>query len=130
MRCAPRPQYVGKTMRYRAHQAIVRGYLAGSGWKEYQAQADHLRYPLPPGLVESSKLTETIFTPSTKAEIGDHDENISPQRAAEIVGQELADKLAERSLATYQAAHDYARGGVLSSLTPSSNSVSIKASSS
>ena len=96
-------------------EAIVRGYLAGSGWKEYQAQQTICDIPLPAGLVESSKLPTSIFTPSTKAEIGDHDENISPERAAEIIGSDLSNALSERSLATYQAAHDYAeqRGIIL-----------------
>ena len=96
-------------------EAIVRGYLAGSGWKEYQAKQTICDIHLPAGLVESSKLPESIFTPSTKAAIGDHDQNISPERAAEIVGQELAETLAKRSLETYQAAHDHAeqRGIIL-----------------
>ena len=74
-------------------ECIVRGYLAGSGLKEYQRAGTVCGIPLPRGLVDSSRLDEPIFTPSTKAEIGDHDENISFERMAEIVGTPIAEEL-------------------------------------
>jgi len=89
-------------------ECIVRGYLAGSGLKEYQRQGTVCGIPLPAGLVESSKLPEPIFTPSTKAEIGLHDENISFARAAEIIGAQAATTLRDKSLAVYSAARDHA----------------------
>jgi len=89
-------------------ECIVRGYLAGSGWKEYQASGTVCGQKLPEGLVESSRLPEPIFTPSTKAEIGDHDENISFERMGEIIGAEHAERLCEVSLALYAAARDHA----------------------
>ncbi len=90
-------------------ECIVRGYLAGSGWKEYQASGTVCGIELPKGLELSSELPEPIFTPSTKAELGEHDENISLQRAGEIVGADLANRLRDASLALYQAGRDYAR---------------------
>lgn len=89
-------------------ECIVRGYLAGSGWKEYQQCGTVCGIPLPTGLWESDQLPQPIFTPSTKAESG-HDENISPATAAKLVGPRVAGKLAELSLALYQAAAEYAR---------------------
>jgi len=89
-------------------ECIVRGYLAGSGWKEYQASGTVCGQELPAGLVESSRLPEPIFTPSTKAAIGDHDENISFERMVEIVGAEHAERLRDVSLALYSAARDHA----------------------
>ena len=89
-------------------ECIVRGYLAGSGLKEYQAQGTVCGIKLPEGLVNSSKLDEPIFTPSTKAEIGDHDENISFERCAEILGEEDAAALRDLSLKVYTTARDYA----------------------
>lgn len=91
-------------------EAIVRGYLVGSGWKEYQAEGTVCGIQLPAGLQEASRLPEPIFTPSTKAEVGDHDENISYARCEEIIGSELAAKVREASLLLYQAAADYALG--------------------
>lgn len=91
-------------------EAIVRGYLVGSGWKEYQVSGTVCGIRLPEGLQEASRLPEPIFTPSTKAEVGDHDENISYARCEEIVGKELAAKVREASLRLYQAAADYALG--------------------
>jgi phosphoribosylaminoimidazole-succinocarboxamide synthase len=88
-------------------ECIVRGYLSGSGWKEYKQRQTVCGIQLPAGLVESSRLPEPIFTPSTKAETG-HDENISPARAAEILGQPLADKVSAYSIALYKFARDYA----------------------
>ena len=89
-------------------ECVVRGYLAGSGWKEYRQSQTICGHKLPAGLVESSELPEPIFTPSTKAEVG-HDENISFARAAEILGQPLADKVRGYALALYKFARDYAR---------------------
>ncbi len=89
-------------------ECIVRGYLAGSGWKEYREHGTVCGQALPGGLVESSRLPEPIFTPSTKAAIGDHDENISFERMIEIVGEEHATRLRDASLALYSAARDHA----------------------
>jgi len=91
-------------------ECIVRGYLAGSGLNEYQRQGTVCGIELPGGLVESSRLEEPIFTPSTKAEIGDHDENISFQRMVEIVGPEVAEGLREKSIAVYSTAREHAAG--------------------
>ena len=89
-------------------ECIVRGYLTGSGKKTYDADGTVCGIKLPEGLTEASWLPEPIFTPSTKAELGDHDENISFERCAEIVGQELAEKIRDASLAIYKAASEYA----------------------
>jgi phosphoribosylaminoimidazole-succinocarboxamide synthase len=83
-------------------ECVVRGYLAGSGWAEYRAGGEVGGHRLPQGLREADRLPEPIFTPSTKAEVG-HDENISRERLAEMVGAELARELEERSLALYRA---------------------------
>jgi len=88
-------------------EAIVRGYLSGSGWNEYQKSGTVCSLPLPAGLTESAKLPEPIFTPSTKAETG-HDENISFEQAADLVGKETATRVRELSLALYRYAADYA----------------------
>jgi phosphoribosylaminoimidazole-succinocarboxamide synthase len=89
-------------------ECIVRGYLAGSGWKEYQKTGTVCGHALPAGLRESDKLPEPIFTPSTKAESG-HDINITRAECARIVGERLAQQLEEHSLTLYKAAADYAR---------------------
>lgn len=89
-------------------EAIVRGYLVGSGWKEYQANGTVCGIELPTGLQEAARLPEPLFTPSTKAEVGDHDENISYARCEEIIGAELAQQVKEASIALYKAAVDYA----------------------
>jgi len=91
-----------------AIECIVRGYLAGSGWKEYLEYGSVCGIRLPAGLKESQELPSPIFTPSTKAEEGLHDENISFEKAAEIVGPDLAEKVREISLAIYQYGRDYA----------------------
>jgi phosphoribosylaminoimidazole-succinocarboxamide synthase len=91
-----------------AIEAIVRGYLAGSGWKDYQETGQVCGYDLPTGLRDSDRLEEPLFTPSTKAEQGEHDENISVERAREIVGADLADEVAGRSLAIYKRAREMA----------------------
>lgn len=89
-------------------ECVVRGYLAGSGWKEYRAQGTVCGIRLPQGLQESSELPEPIFTPATKAESG-HDENIPFEKAAELTGPALAEQARELSLRLYRFARDYAR---------------------
>ena len=89
-------------------ECIVRGYLAGSGLKEYQKQGTVCGIQLPEGLVNSSKLPEPIFTPSTKAEIGDHDENIGFERCAEILGEDAATQLRDLAIKVYSVARDHA----------------------
>lgn len=93
---------------------IVRGYLAGSGWKEYRQKGTVCGIPLPSGLVESSKLPEPIYTPSTKSETG-HDINISPEEAGNIIGKELNEKAQDIAIKIYKRAHEYAweRGIIL-----------------
>jgi phosphoribosylaminoimidazole-succinocarboxamide synthase len=91
-----------------AIECVVRGYLAGSGWKEYQARQTVCGLPLPAGLQEASELPEPIFTPATKAETG-HDENIPFARAAEIVTPAVAEQARTLSLRLYSTARDYAR---------------------
>lgn len=96
-------------------ECVARGYLTGSGWVEYQKTQSVTGISLPTGLVDGSKLPEHIFTPATKAEMGDHDENISFDRASQIVGDSDAKTLRELTLALYGRAHDYAatRGIIL-----------------
>ena len=113
------PELDGRTVLVRATQplvieAIVRGYLSGSGWKEYQKQGTVCSIELPAGLTESARLPEPIFTPSTKATSG-HDENISFEQAAALVGAELAAKVRDTSLALYRfaAAHALERGIII-----------------
>lgn len=89
-------------------ECVVRGYLAGSGWKEYQKSQTVCGIKLPAGLKQCDKLPEPIFTPSTKEDEG-HDENISFERACEIVGEELMTKLRDLSLAIYKMGHDHAQ---------------------
>ncbi len=89
-------------------EAIVRGYLAGSGWKEYKQSGTVCGIQLPAGLQEASKLPEPIFTPSTKAAVGDHDENISFAQMVEKVGQELADKVRDTAILLYKTAAEFA----------------------
>ncbi len=96
-------------------ECVVRGFLAGSGWREYRESQAVCGIGLPAGLAESDRLPEPIFTPATKAEAGEHDENIDFERAAEIIGDsETIEELRRISLALYQAACVHAeRGGVL-----------------
>ncbi len=89
-------------------ECIVRGYLAGSGLKEYEANGTVCGIELPAGLVNSSKLPEPIFTPSTKAEIGGHDENISFERCVELIGEENATALRDLAIKIYSLARDHA----------------------
>jgi phosphoribosylaminoimidazole-succinocarboxamide synthase len=97
-------------------ECVVRGYLSGSGWKEYRQGGAVCGIELPAGLLESDKLPEPIFTPSTKAEIGDHDENVDFDRAAEIVGNRvLLEELRRLSIEVYKrgAEHAAERGIIL-----------------
>ncbi|MCW8860192.1 MAG: phosphoribosylaminoimidazolesuccinocarboxamide synthase [Deltaproteobacteria bacterium] len=89
-------------------ECIVRGYLSGSGWKEYQQYGSLCSIPLPEGLVQSDMLPQTLFTPSTKAELGEHDENISFEQAAELCGQETAAQVSAVSIAIYERARQLA----------------------
>ena len=89
-------------------ECIVRGYLTGSGKKTYDQDGTVCGIKLPEGLTEASKLPEPIFTPSTKAKLGDHDENISFERCAEIVGADVAEQLRDASIKIYKAAAEYA----------------------
>ncbi|MDT8441749.1 MAG: phosphoribosylaminoimidazolesuccinocarboxamide synthase [Desulfuromonadales bacterium] len=91
-------------------ECIVRGYVAGSGWKEYRQTGRICGIELPAGLSESAMLDEPIFTPSTKAEIGEHDENISFEEAIRLCGRELAEQVRDTSLAIYRRAREFARG--------------------
>jgi phosphoribosylaminoimidazole-succinocarboxamide synthase len=97
-------------------ECVVRGYITGSGWKDYQASGEICGIELPEGLEESQQLPEPIFTPSTKAELGDHDENVDFDRAAEIIGDRgLLEELRRLSIAVYElgAAHARERGIIL-----------------
>jgi phosphoribosylaminoimidazole-succinocarboxamide synthase len=108
-----RSMLVAKAKRYDV-ECVVRGYLAGSGWKDYQSNGSICGIPLPEGLHESSRLPEPIFTPATKAEVG-HDENITFEEMRRIVPGGDAARLRDQSLRVYREAHDYAgkRGIIL-----------------
>ncbi|MCZ6707008.1 MAG: phosphoribosylaminoimidazolesuccinocarboxamide synthase [Chloroflexi bacterium] len=100
------PEYVGRSMLVRRAQpvlieAVVRGYLAGSGWKDYQQTGEVCGIRLPAGMQESEPFPQPIFTPATKAPVGEHDENISYQQAVELVGEEVANAIKVRSIALY-----------------------------
>jgi phosphoribosylaminoimidazole-succinocarboxamide synthase len=91
-------------------ECVVRGYITGSGWKDYQATGAVCGIELPAGLRESEQLPEPIFTPATKAEVGDHDENVDMERAAGLVGgAELAEELRRLSIDIYSRAAEHAR---------------------
>jgi len=96
-------------------ECVARGYLTGSGWAEYKSAGSVTGIALPAGLQDGSKLAESIFTPATKAEMGDHDENISFERASQIIGSADAKVLRTLTLELYGMAHDYAatRGIIL-----------------
>ena len=107
------PQVVGRSMLVKrlkpiAVEAVVRGYLAGSGWQEYQATQSVCGVPLPAGLKNASQLPEPIFTPAAKAEAGEHDENISYAQVEIIVGPELAAQIKKISIEIYQTAAAFA----------------------
>ncbi|MEN0106145.1 MAG: phosphoribosylaminoimidazolesuccinocarboxamide synthase [Pseudomonas sp.] len=99
---------VAKRLQPIAVEAIVRGYIVGSGWKEYQKSGTVCGIQLPAGLKEASKLAQPIFTPSTKAAVGDHDENISYEQCEAVIGRELAAKVRDTAIALYSAAVEYA----------------------
>ena len=89
-------------------EAIVRGYVIGSGWKDYQASGEICGIKLPPGLQQAAKLPEPIFTPSTKAEVGNHDINVSFDDVIARIGADKANQIKEKSIQLYQLAADYA----------------------
>jgi phosphoribosylaminoimidazole-succinocarboxamide synthase len=110
---AERAQVVGRSMLVKRLkpipvEAVVRGYLAGSGWKEYQESRSVCGVPLPEGLRNASQLPEPIYTPAAKAEMGEHDENITFEQTVAIVGLELATRIRDISLALYKAASAFA----------------------
>jgi phosphoribosylaminoimidazole-succinocarboxamide synthase len=114
------PEFEGRSMLVKKLdmlpvECIVRGYITGSGWADYQRTGHVCGIPIPPGLRESEKLPEPLFTPSTKAELGDHDENISFARAAAILGDGLAERVRDAAIAVYKKCADYAltRGIIL-----------------
>ena len=100
---------VVKKMKPLPVEAVVRGYIIGSGWKDYQNTGTVCGIELPEGLQQAQKLPEPLFTPSTKAEIGKHDENINFDQVIDLLGRELADKVRALSLKIYSKAADYAR---------------------
>jgi len=106
---------VVKKLRALPVEAVVRGYLIGSGWKDYQRTGAVCGITLPPGLRQAERLPEAIFTPSTKAELGDHDENISFDRCIQLLGRELAEQVRDVSLTLYTeaAAHALERGIII-----------------
>jgi phosphoribosylaminoimidazole-succinocarboxamide synthase len=89
-------------------EAVVRGYLIGSGWKDYQASGSVCGVSLPKGLRMAERLSEPIFTPAAKAEIGEHDENITFERMIEMIGAPLAERIRDVSLELYRRASEYA----------------------
>ncbi|MDE5682377.1 MAG: phosphoribosylaminoimidazolesuccinocarboxamide synthase [Mailhella sp.] len=99
---------IAKKAKPLAVECVVRGYLAGSGYKDYLKTGMVCGHKLPEGLKNSSRFAEPLFTPSTKAEIGDHDENISIEQAAKIIGAELCAKVKKLSLEIYSKGRDYA----------------------
>ena len=110
-----KPQVMGRSMLVKRLkplpvEAVVRGYLAGSGWKEYQQNQAVCGVALPAGLRNAQKLPEPIFTPATKAEMGEHDENISFERMVDIIGKDLAERVRTVSIRLYREAADYALG--------------------
>jgi phosphoribosylaminoimidazole-succinocarboxamide synthase len=100
--------FVAKKLKPLPIEAIVRGYLVGSGWKDYQKTGKVCGIALPAGLREAEKLPEPLFTPSTKAAVGDHDENISFAQAVELLGEERAKQVRDATLALYVEAAEYA----------------------
>jgi len=117
--CEHGDQLAGRSMLVRKTEVlpiecVVRGYLAGSGWKEYQRDQSVCGVKLPAGLKQCDRLPEPIFTPATKAEQGEHDENIDFARAAAVLGDETAAYVRDKSIAIYVKARDYAAGrGIL-----------------
>ena len=113
------PQVQGRSMLVRRLQpipveAVVRGYLAGSGWKEYQSSRSVCGVPLPEGLQNASKLPAPVYTPAAKAAVGEHDENITYERTVEMIGADLAARIRDISIRLYMAASEIAaRKGIL-----------------
>jgi phosphoribosylaminoimidazole-succinocarboxamide synthase len=115
------PQFIGNSMKCKKltmipMECIVRGYITGSGWESYKESGEICGIKLPAGFRESEKLPEPIFTPSTKAEIGDHDENVSLEQGAAVLeksfpgkGREYAEKVRDFTIAIYKKCADYAR---------------------
>jgi phosphoribosylaminoimidazole-succinocarboxamide synthase len=100
------PEHIGRSMLVRRAEpvmieAVVRGYMAGSGWKDYQVSGQVCGIRLPEGMTESEPFPQPLFTPATKAAVGEHDENISYERAVEIVGEDIANAIKVRSVALY-----------------------------
>ncbi|MDX1498362.1 MAG: phosphoribosylaminoimidazolesuccinocarboxamide synthase [Woeseiaceae bacterium] len=89
-------------------EAVVRGYLIGSGWRDYESRGGVCGIPLPPGLRQAERLPETLFTPATKAEAGAHDENIDFDRVADLIGAALAERVRDLSIAIYERAATHA----------------------
>lgn len=89
-------------------ECIVRGYITGSGWKDYNRTGEICGIPIPAGMKESEKFATTLFTPSTKADLGDHDENISFEKTKEILGAELAEKVKAKTIEVYNKCAEYA----------------------
>jgi phosphoribosylaminoimidazole-succinocarboxamide synthase len=89
-------------------EAVVRGYLIGSGWKDYQESGKVCGIPLPPGLLQAERLPETLFTPASKAEAGAHDENITFEKVIELVGERLASRVRDVSIQIYEVAASHA----------------------
>ena len=100
--------FVVKRLKPLPIEAIVRGYLAGSGWKDYRTTGSVCGIPLPAGLQEAQKLPQALFTPSTKAAVGEHDENISFEETIRLCGRELAEQVRAATLAIYARARDFA----------------------
>jgi phosphoribosylaminoimidazole-succinocarboxamide synthase len=108
-----REQLEGRVMMIKACkilpvEAIVRGYITGSGMKEYALKGTVCDIPLPAGLKEADKLDQPLFTPSTKAELGEHDENINPSKLLEIIGEKYAKEVEVKAIELYTKAKDYA----------------------
>ena len=99
---------VVKKLRPLPVEAIVRGYIIGSGWKDYQESGAICGIQLPQGLQQAEKLPQAIYTPSTKAEVGDHDENVDFQATVDLIGESLAEQVRDVSLEIYTAAAEYA----------------------
>jgi len=89
-------------------ESIVRGYLIGSGWKDYQRTSEICGIELPAGLEQAAQLPQPLFTPSTKAEVGDHDENIDFEKTCDLLGRERAEEVREISIEIYRSAADFA----------------------
>jgi len=100
---------VARRLRPLPVEAVVRGYLIGSGWKDYRASGAICGIALPPGLRQAERLPEAIFTPSSKAAVGDHDENIDFDRVVAMIGGELAEQVREATLAIYRFAAEFAQ---------------------